>query len=527
MQQILRPIIFSDNGMVVSGHHRASQAGAAVLRAGGNAIDAAIAASATLCVALPHMNGIGGDCFALYYDAKTRKVSAINGSGAAPATMNADFIAAKGLSSLPQRGALPVSVCGLIDAWGSAHSLFGSASFSLAQLLQEAYELAATGSEVDVYLGAYLSSQAYRERTFADADLKAIFGETGSRRLGERIPQPALAKTLKSIARDGVRSFYGGEIGKMLVQDLKSKGGLLELSDLEQHRTSVTVAPQVAFYGHQLHFAPPNSQGLALGVLAGLWEQLRKDGHDGHIVKNLTPALYLQLKEIAFQCRERYALDPQWGGVLPDDFFSCDNLTTLLSSADNAAIETRRGGGDTSTLVVVDQWGNAVSWVQSLFEDFGSGVMSPSTGIVMHNRLYLERLDDSAHRLAPGKRPFHTLCPALLTSAEGCEIAIATPGDHGQPQTLFQVLINVFEHGMNLQAAIEAPRIRHDSGSDVMYESRISRQWVEQLAHMGKHGVDVGDWSVLLGGVNAIQRAADGGWMSGADPRRSCYAVCP
>jgi gamma-glutamyltranspeptidase/glutathione hydrolase len=183
------------------------------------------------------------------------------------------------------------------------------------------------------------------------------------------------------------------------------------------------------------------------------------------------------------------------------------------------------GGGDTSTLVVVDRWGNAMAWVQSLFDEFGSGIVSPSTGIVMHNRLHLEQLNDDPIRgLRPGMRPFHTLCPALLTQ-DGCELAIATPGDHGQPQSIFQVLVNLHELDHNIQEAIEAPRIRHDSGDAAMVEDRAPKSWAGRIAEGGVRVVSVGPWSRLMGGVTAIYRSNDGLLFGGADPRRACYAL--
>jgi len=212
--------------------------------------------------------------------------------------------------------------------------------------------------------------------------------------------------------------------------------------------------------------------------MAGLWDRLRRQpsAADG-----LDPMLYMHIKRLAFQYRDRFAVDPARGTTYPAALLTAEHLEELLAATGPLDFEARSGGGDTSTLVVVDRWGNAVSWVQSLFEDFGSGVVSPSTGVVMHNRLYLESLSGDPWRgLKAGMRPFHTLCPALLVANE-CEMAIATPGDHGQPQSIFQVLVKTYGEGMNIQAAIEAPRIRHDSGSELMLESRVPDQWMHAV----------------------------------------------
>jgi gamma-glutamyltranspeptidase len=177
---------------------------------------------------------------------------------------------------------------------------------------------------------------------------------------------------------------------------------------------------------------------------------------------------------------------------------------------------------------VIDRQGQAVSWAQSLFEEFGSGVVCPDQGVVLHNRAALERLnDDPVHGLRGGFRPFHTLCPSLVTSDDGTIAAIATPGDHGQPQTLALVIRRHFEQGLDIQAAIEWPRLRHDAGSEVMLEDRCPLSWDRRLELAGFSVRRVGPWSRLMGGVNAIVRRPDGLLMAGADPRRSSYAICP
>ena len=208
----------------------------------------------------------------------------------------------------------------------------------------------------------------------------------------------------------------------------------------------------------------------------------------------------------------------------PSDLLATDRLSRI--PLDGSAIETRAGGGDTSTFVVIDRNGQAVSWVQSLFEEFGSGVVCPDQGIVLHNRAALEQLnDDPVHGLKGGYRPFHTLCPALVTGPDGSIAAIATPGDHGQPQTLALVLRRHFEQGLDIQAAIEWPRLRHDSGREVMLEDRCPSSWDALLGSAGWNVRRVGPWSRVMGGVNAIVRQPDGLMMGGADPRRSSYAL--
>jgi gamma-glutamyltranspeptidase/glutathione hydrolase len=246
---------------------------------------------------------------------------------------------------------------------------------------------------------------------------------------------------------------------------------------------------------------------------------------DPALGSGLNPAWYMRAKRAAFALRDRYAADPERVRV-PTDLLSPRSLARIAGGEDVPDAEAKAGAGDTSSLVVVDAAGNAVSWVQSLFEEFGSGVVSARTGVVLHNRLYLEQLDsDPVRGLRPGMRPFHTLCPAIVVGEHGCDLAIATPGDHGQPQSIYQVLCHVYEEGAVIQDAVERPRLRHDQGSEVMVEDRAPPEWSAALRAAGYRVRDVGPWSRLMGGVNAVQRLGEGVWAAGADPRRSSYAM--
>ncbi|MGV6871883.1 gamma-glutamyltransferase family protein [Pseudochelatococcus sp. B33] len=514
-----RPIVMADRGLVVSGHHRASEAGAAVLRAGGNAFDAAITAATTLAVAVPHMNGIGGDAIALCYSREDDRVFAINGSGRSPAAATVEAFRRLGHDRIPSRGPLSMSVCGVVHAWEAVLKRLGTISFSAA--LQPAIALAETGVPVDGVLQTFLEGDSYKNLSEDFPDLASVYGPVSRRTLGSRLKQTRLAQTLRELAEEGAGALYGGEVGRRLVEDLNRVESLLTLEDLAGHDTLIGESLSVKVGDHRLHVAPPNSQGIALAYMAGLRDAQKRAGHAAGA---LTVTDFLRLKRIAFEKRDDVATDPGRSPLrtsgLDDEPFG-----ELLAGEGSTDTQARAGGGDTSTLVVVDRWGNAVSWVQSLFDEFGSGVLSPSTGIVMHNRLYLEEIsDDPVHGLLPSTRPFHTLCPALLVG-DGCEVAIATPGDHGQPQAIFQVLANVFEHGLDLQMAIDAPRVRHDRGEEVLIENRAPASWRDEIRAAGLTPREVGDWSRLMGGVNAIQKGPEGVLFGAADPRRASYAV--
>lgn len=517
-----RPIVMTTAGAVVSGHHKASEAGAAVLRDGGNAMDAAVAASAALCVAIPHMNGLGGDCIALYFEAATGKVTAINGSGRAPASTSADIIRTAGHSNMPMRGPLAISVPGLVSAWETCLARFGTQP--LGALLTPAGKLAADGIPIDTVLAQFLAGAVYRDLVASYPALASLYGAPGGRRLGELIRNPKLSETIAAIARRGAAAFYRGDITEMLVSDLRAAGAPITTDDFHRHETRFDAPLSVAIAGRRLHAAPPNAQGLALAVMAGLYN---RDLRPGGALPRMDPTQFLSRKAIAFKMRGERVDDPD---VIdrPDDVLTLENLAKLHAGLDEAtrAHAAHRPAGDTSTLVVVDRWGNAVSWVQSLFEEFGSGIVSGSTGVVLHNRLGLQSLSPGQPwPLRPGHRPFNTLCPALLERDGRCELALATPGDHGQPQTIMQVLLRMFGENLDIQAAIEAPRLRHDAGSDVMVESRAPAAWRDEIAAGGLTVRDVGPWSRLMGGVNGLHRQDEGLLFAGADPRRACYAV--
>ena len=235
------------------------------------------------------------------------------------------------------------------------------------------------------------------------------------------------------------------------------------------------------------------------------------------------PLDYLAQKRAAFAARDRWCADPARVD-LPDDLLHPAGLQRLAAEAPTRPPVS--GGGDTATLVVVDRDGNAVSWVQSLFEEFGSGVTCPDHGLVLHNRARLERLDgDPVRGAQAGMRPFHTLCPAIVTREGGVATVLATPGDHGQPQSLYQILRRLDRQGLDIQQAIEWPRIRHDAGDTVLLEARCPPEWDARLAEAGWRVRRVEAWSRLMGGANGILRAPSGLLMGGADPRRSCYAM--
>ncbi|UPJ76851.1 gamma-glutamyltransferase [Bradyrhizobium sp. 187] len=514
-----RPVVMGDRGMVVAGHPKASEAGAAMLRRGGSAMDAAISAAATLAIAIPFMNGLGGDAIALH-GRPDGEVTAINGSGATPRALSVGALRNRGLTAMPQRGPVPVTVPGVVAAWGEALDRFGRCS--LAEVLEPAIALAEQGVPLDVSAVEFFNGPEYSTLCKDFPALAAKFGPAGGRRLGERLKQPEAAETMRILAKNGWQSFYSGNLARQWLAEARDQGVLIDLEDLAAHSTSFERALSTTWRERRVHVAPPNSQGLALLAMLALTEAQPAAPPSDQSDPLIDPVAYLSPKAVAFAMRDRYCAD-QRRISLPPDLLSLDRLRTLTLDAGPAM--SMAGGGDTSTLVVVDATGNAVSWVQSLFESFGSGVVCPNHGLVLHNRAMLERLDDDPVRgVRGGFRPFHTLCPALVTGEEGIELAIATPGDHGQPQSLFQVMRRHFEQELNIQSAVEWPRLRHDVGREVMLESRCPLTWDTALTKAGWVVKRLDGWSRLMGGVNAIRKKGVL-LMGGADPRRSSYAI--
>jgi gamma-glutamyltranspeptidase/glutathione hydrolase len=447
-------------------------------------------------------------------------VTAINGSGRTPAAATVEHMRALGLTRLPRRGPLSVSVPGVVAAWGQSLERFGTMLW--ADVLAPAIHLAEAGVPLDRTAVKFFNGEEYAALTEDFPDLGALFLTPGTASLGDRLRQPAAAQTLRELAAQGWRGFYTDAVAAKWLPEARKAGVLLSSEDLAAHETLFADALAVAWMDRLVHVAPPNSQGIALLGMLGLKEN-GDEAASAAIAGGIDPAVFMRRKLAAFSIRDAYCSDP--GRVrLPSAMLSAETFATLERSARAPVAIT--GGGDTSTLVVIDAAGNAVSWAQSLFEAFGSGVACPSSGIVLHNRMMMERLDDDPVRgLLPGKRPFHTLAPAMVTAGGRVDMAIATPGDHGQTQSLLQVLRQHYQAGLDLQAAIERPRLRHDAGELVKIESRVPPEWRAALKAAGWEVEEVGPWSRLMGGVNAIRRMPDGLLMGGADPRRECYAV--
>ena len=532
---INRPDVSGLHGAVVAGHPLAAAAGYEVLRAGGNAIDATVTMAGVLAVVRPHMNGVGGDAFALFYRPEERSVYGLNGSGRAGALASPGFFADAGLERIPSTGALSVTVPGAVSAWAAALERFGT--ISLADALAPAIALAEEGFVVSRILETDLEGAS----RLNDAG-RAIYRPGGEPvREGAVLRSPALAGALRALAAEGAGALYGGAIGRALASFVEAEGGYLRAGDFAGHTATWVDPIAVEVQGRRVHAIPPNSQGIALLMQLAMAEHLPLAAMGHNSADYLHTAI--ELKKIAFADRDRWVADsefePSRAGQLLDDGYLRGRAELVEERAAQAvepgfgqrtAAEAPGDGfGDTVYLMAVDADGNAVSWIQSLFGAFGSRLVEPTTGIVLQNRGGQFTLEaDHPNVIAPGKRPYHTLTPHLVTDAADGRfvMTLGTPGGDGQTQTLFQIFNNLELFGMSPQEAVEAPRYRSMAGTAVSIESRISPGARDGLRRMG-HQVEVMDgWSgPTFGGAQVILADPSGVLRTGADPRREAYSI--
>lgn len=535
-----RPDVSGTAGAVSSDHPLASAAGYEVLRDGGNAVDAAVTMAAVLAVVRPHMNGVGGDSFGLFYEAESGEVAALNGSGRAGELATADFFAEAGRDEIPSRGALSVSVPGTVGAWAAALEERGT--ISLAEALEPAIRYAEEGFPVSTELREDLADNA---GDLNDAGRALYLRDGEAPAVGTLLRNPALAESLRRIAEEGPGAMYGGAIGDRLASFLEERGGYLRGADFAEHESTWTDPIGVDYRGHRVLTFPPNTQGFVLLQQMKMAEQFDLEAM-GH---NSTRYLHtlVELKKLAFGDRARWLADPSMADIPMDSLLSEGYLhgRARLASQDSVledpgpGIGGEAGGedaaspddaadsGDTVYLTAVDAEGNAVSWIQSLYYSFGSGLVEPETGIVLQNRGALFTLEEEhPNRIAPGKRPFHTLMPAMALRGGELAFTFGTPGGDSQSQTLLQVFHNIDLFGMTPQQAVEAPRYRSYGGRRVAIEARVAPAVRDSLDRLGHRLDPMNGWLATFGGVQMIYVHPESGALTAAaGPRREAYAV--
>jgi gamma-glutamyltranspeptidase / glutathione hydrolase len=529
-----RPDVSGLGGAVVSDHPLATAAGYEVLRRGGHAVDAAITMAGVLAVVRPHMNGVGGDAFGLFYDGATGRVTALNGSGRAGALATTEFFTSRGDTSMPQSGAGSVTVPGAVGAWAAALERHGT--ITLAEALAPAIRLAEEGWVVTSTLQRDVGSSVLR----LNEGGRSIFAPDGELPpVGTRLRNRPLAATLRAIADGGSDAFYRGRIGETLARFIEAEGGYLRAGDFRAHAVDWVEPLAVRLDdGRRVQVMPPNTQGIAQLqqlAMAGSFDL----GALGHNTPEYLHTL-IEIKRLAFADRDRWVADPSMADVptsrLLDPAYLRGRAALVRDSAapsvrhgfgETLTTDPASGDGDTVYLMAVDAEGNAVSWIQSLFSGWGSGLVEPETGIVLHNRGGGFVLDARhPNVVAPGKRPFHTLTPMLVTDDAGLRMTIGTPGGHGQTQFLAQVYHNVFTFGMSPQQAVEAPRFIHESERASRIEDRVAADVLDALRARGHEVRPVSGWTALFGGVQVILiDPQSGARRTGADPRREAYGL--
>jgi gamma-glutamyltranspeptidase / glutathione hydrolase len=522
--KLARPVVMGRNAAVSSGHALASQAGVEMLRAGGNAIDAAVATLAALAVLKPDACGLGSDAFMQIYDAKSGGVYALNGSGAAPALAT---IEAYG-SEIPFHGPRASSVPGAVGAWEAALTRFGT--FDLARVLAPAISYARAGMPVSVRFADALA--AARDLIARDAALAAIFLPGGRvPHYGELLVQLDLAGSLEAIARDDAPAFYHGAFAEALDREMRARGGFMRRADLEAYAPEWKDPLHVTYRGYDVYEQPLVSQGVivleALKLLEGF--ALRDYGDRSADFIHL----HAEAVKLAVADRQKYLGDPAFVAtpverMLSDDFVAARRaaISLVRSESEPAASHLLAGATDTSYGCVVDAAGNAVSFIQSIFAEWGAAYVVPGTGAVMNNRMTGFSLDpDHPNALQPGKRPMHTLNTVVVCKDGRLEWVFGTPGAPAQVQSNAQLLTRVIDFGLNPQAAIEAPRTFWAPESGLMVESPYGADVMNELRRRGHRVSDIGVWNSITGGMEMIRLNASGVREAAADPRREGYAL--
>lgn len=508
------------NGAVASPHWAASRVGRDVLAAGGNALDATLAMNAMLVVVYPHMCGLGGDLFLLFYEAKTGRVHCLNGTGRAPRLATPDVVRSRGFKVMPMRGPLSVTVPGAVAAWEAARSRFGSRK--LAELLAPAIRAAEEGVEATTRLAWWIQGSADDLR--ADPTLRRWFFDADGQpqRAGARLRFPELAGTLRRLAAAGPEDFYRGLIADEIDRACKEAGGFLRRNDLEEHRSNWVAPISVTYRGLEVFTTPPNSQGIAalemLNILSCLGVEWFRPGTPEHI-----DAL-VRAKRAAFADRDRYVSDPAFMKIPIRRLLSRDHALALAQHQPPRAVKAPIGG-DTVYCCAVDSHGNACSLIQSLYYAFGSAFVAGDTGIVLQNRGHYFSLDSKhPNRLEPGKRTLHTLMASMALQDGRPWLVFGTMGADGQPQTTVQVLERALA-GLHPQEAVAAPRVLsgrffiEDDQNRLLVEEDLGAGTIAALEEMG-HRVNVAAAKdERMGHAQAILIHDDGRVEAGSDPR--------
>jgi gamma-glutamyltranspeptidase/glutathione hydrolase len=524
-----RSAVRAQHGMVASSQPLASKVGVDVLQRGGNAVDAAIAVAATLNVTEPMMTGIGGDAFMLVYWSSTGKLQGLNASGRAPQALDLSYFKKKGLTSVPVEGMESITVPGAFDGWVTLLEKYGT--MKLPDLLAPAIEYAEHGFPVmEKTAEDWNSEVSLLKKNAAAAANYLVNGQAP--RAGEIFRQPNLARTFRVLGREGRDAFYKGEIARAIVDYCQKHGGFLSLQDLAAHKSEWVEPISTNYRGYTVYEIPPNGQGLtaliALNILEG-FDLASMSAQPDRYYHTL-----IEATKLAFADRNRYIADPDFAKVPVAELLTREYAAKrrALISPDKALESPLPGavnlGSDTTYFTVIDKEGNAVSFINSLFDSFGSGIVAGDTGIVLQNRGTAFSLNpDHPNRIEPGKRPFHTIIPAMVFKDKKLFLSFGVMGGGIQPQGHVQVLLNIIDLKMGLQQAIEAPRYRFMNGRNVLFEDELGTEVIGRLLQKGHlRATPPGLLRQSMGGGQAIMVDPSTGTLIGAsDPRKDGLAL--
>jgi gamma-glutamyltranspeptidase / glutathione hydrolase len=520
-----RSMVITDHGIVATSHVLASQAGSQILSQGGSAIDAAIAANAVLGVTEPMMNGIGGDLFLLYWDAKSGKLYGLNASGWAPQGLTIDFLKKQGVTSMPEDGIHSVTVPGAVDGWAKAHQRFGKLPWKV--LFTPAIYYAENGYFVPEIIDDFW--RIGRKRLKQTEESERVFLPNGKPpALGEKFSNPDLANALRLLADKGPREFYEGEIAKAILKTSDSLGGTMQPGDLAEFSSEWVDPISIDYRGWRVYELPPNGQGMAALEMLNIMSTLQPDkqGPQGTVELHKK----IEAMKLAYTDLYRYNGDPRFASIPVRGLLSKEYAQQRASlidpqKANCAAASGTPAKSDTTYLAVVDKDGNIASMIQSVYDYFGSGVAVKGMGFLLQDRGGLFVLDPThPDALAPHKRPFHTIIPAFMERGDE-HIGFGIMGGSNQPLAHAQFVSNVADYGWNIQAALSAPRFTiRDTGESIkctiVLESRVSPEVQSQLRQKGHDLVLRKDYSAVMGrGQAVLHNSATSTNFAASDPR--------
>jgi len=520
-----RSMVISKYGIVATSQTLASQAGAQVLAQGGSAVDAAIAANAALGVMEPNMNGIGGDLFAIYWEAKSGKLYGLNASGWAPKALTIEYLKQKGATKMPSEGVDTATVPGAVEGWNRLHERWGRLSWS--EILGSAIFYAENGFPVQELIGT--DWQGETERLKKDPETRRIFLiQDQAPKMGDIFVNRDLAKALSLIAQGGPRAYYTGDIAKAILATERELGGTMSADDLREFSAEWVEPISTTYRGWKVYELPPNVQGMAALEMLNIMEQFQP-GKAGPLS---TEEIHKRVEamKLAYADLARYNADPRFAKVPVQGLISKEYAKQRAKQINFQKANCNPQAGtppssDTTYLTAVDSDGNIVSLIQSNFSSFGSGITVRGMGFILQNRGALFMLDpDKPDALAPRKRPFHTIIPAFMEHGDD-HIGFGIMGGANQPLAHAQFVSNVVDYGMNLQAAMETARFtvrnNFDLSCKILIEDRVPAQARQQLSKMG-HQLEVrGDFSMYMGRGQAIDHNTKTGMNYAASDART------